>query len=280
MLPADVTILVLLAALMHASWNALVKASPSKFLDVAAINGTSGVIAVFALPLLPAINWACWPWLAASVLLHLVYFAAVVGAYRFGDLSQAYPIMRGCAPMLVAVMGVWLLGEQLAATMWAGVGLIVLGIIGPALIVARGIRLPGRGTAVAAANAVVIACYTLVDGAGTRVSGNAAGYGMWLFLLIAVPMSAYAAAWRGREFASYLYKRWAFAALGGVLLMGSYLIVLWAMMRAPVAVVAALRETSVILAAIIGTVFLKERFGGWRIPGAALVAIGIAALNL
>jgi drug/metabolite transporter (DMT)-like permease len=279
-MPAEVIVLVLLAALMHASWNALVKASPSKFLDVVAINGTSGVIAAIALPLLPAIDWACWPWLAASVLLHLVYFAAVVGAYRFGDLSQAYPIMRGCAPMLVAVMGVLLLGEQLAATMWAGVALIVLGIIGPALIAARGIRLPGRGTAVAAANAVVIACYTLVDGVGTRASGNAAGYGMWLFLLIAVPMTAFAAAWRGRELAGYLRQRWIFAALGGTLLMGSYLIVLWAMTRAPVAVVAALRETSVILAAIIGTVFLKERFGGWRIPGAALVAAGIAALNL
>jgi hypothetical protein len=88
-LPVDVTVLVLLAALMHASWNALVKASPSKFLDVAAINVTSGVVGAIALPLLPAIDWACWPWLAASVLLHLVYFAAVVGAYRYGDLSQA-----------------------------------------------------------------------------------------------------------------------------------------------------------------------------------------------
>jgi len=214
------------------------------------------------------------------VLLHLIYFAAVVGAYRFGDLSQAYPIMRGCAPMLVAVMGVLMLGEQLGATMWVGVALIVLGIIAPALIAARGIRLPGRGTAVAAANAVVIACYTLVDGAGTRASGNAAGYGMWLFLLIAVPIGAYAAAWRGRELAVYLRERWVLAALSGTLLMGSYLIALWAMTQAPVAVVAALRETSVIFAAILGTVFLKERFGGWRIPGAALVTLGIAALNL
>ena len=279
-MPADVTVFVLMAALMHASWNALVKASPSKFLDVAAINAVSGVIAAFALPLLPGIDWACWPWLAASVLLHLGYFSAVVGAYRFGDLSQAYPIMRGCAPMLVAVMGVLLLGERLAAAMWAGIALIVLGIIGPALIAARGIRLPGKGTAIAAANAVVIACYTLVDGVGTRTSGNAAGYGMWLFLLIAVPITGFAVTWRGRELAGYLRERWAFSALGGALLMGSYLIALWAMTLAPVAVVAALRETSVILAAIIGTVFLKERFGGWRIPGAVLVAIGIAALTL
>jgi len=279
-LPLEVTLLVLLAALMHASWNALVKASSSKFLDVVAINLVSATIAAATLPFLPAIDRACWPWLAASVLLHQLYFAAVVGAYRFGDLSQAYPIMRGCAPMLVAVMGVLLLGEQLAATMWAGVALIVLGIIAPALIAARGIRLPGRGTTVAAVNAVVIACYTLVDGVGARASGNSAGYGMWLFLLIAVPMTAFAVVWRGRELAGYLRERWMLAAPGGTLLMGSYLIALWAMTQAPVAVVAALRETSVILAAIIGTVFLKERFGGWRIPGAALVAIGIAALNL
>jgi drug/metabolite transporter (DMT)-like permease len=279
-MPADVTVLVLLAALMHASWNALVKASPSKFLDVIAINGASGLIAALVLPLMPGIDWACWPWLVASVLIHLVYFAAVVGAYHFGDLSQAYPIMRGCAPMLVALLGIVLLGEQLSATTWAGVVMIVLGIIAPALIAARGIRLPGRGTAVAAGNAVVIACYTLVDGVGTRASGNAAGYGMWLFLLIAVPMVACAVAWRGGELAAYLRKRWALAGLGGALLMGSYLIALWAMTVAPVAVVAALRETSVILAAIIGTVFLRERFGGWRIPGAVLVAAGIVALNL
>jgi len=271
---------VLLAALMHASWNALVKASPRKLFDVVAINGTSGVIAALALPVMPGIDWACWPWLVASVLIHLVYFAAVVGAYRFGDLSQAYPIMRGCAPMLVALLGVVLLGEQLAATTWGGVALIVSGIIAPALIAARGIRLPGLGTAVAAGNAIVIACYTLVDGVGTRASGNAAGYGMWLFLLIAVPMTAWAAASHGRELVVYLRERWRLTVLGGALLMGSYLIALWAMTRAPVAVVAALRETSVILAAIIGTVFLKERFGGWRIPGAILVAVGIAALNL
>jgi drug/metabolite transporter (DMT)-like permease len=279
-LPADVTLLVLAAALMHASWNALVKASPSKFLDVVVINGVSGMIAAITLPLLPPVDWACWPWLAASVVVHFAYFAAVIGAYRFGDLSQAYPIMRGCAPMLVAALGVMLIGERLTATLWAGVALIVLGIVGPVLIVARGIRVPGRGTAYAAVNAVIIAGYTLIDGVGTRASGNALGYGMWLFLLIAVPMAAFAAAWRGRQLMAYMRERWRLAALGGSLLMGSYLIVLWAMTQAPVAVVSALRETSVILAAIIGTVFLKERFGGWRIPGAVLVAAGIAALNL
>ena len=279
-MPVDVTVLVLFAALMHASWNALVKASSSKFFDVVAINLASGATAIAVLPFLPRVDWACWPWLAGSALLHQVYFAAVVGAYRFGDLSQAYPVMRGCAPLLVAALGVVTVGEQLAAAMWAGVALIVLGIVGPALIAARGIRLPGRSTAVASANAVVIACYTLVDGVGARMSGNAAGYGLWLFLLIAVPMTVFAAAWRVRELANYLRERWTIAVLGGALLMGAYLIALWAMTRAPVAAVAALRETSVILAAIIGTVFLKERFGGWRIPGAALVALGIAALNL
>jgi drug/metabolite transporter (DMT)-like permease len=278
-LPAEVTLLVLLAALMHASWNALVKASPSKFLDVVVINGVSGAIASVVLPFLAPIDRACWPWLAASVVIHYAYFAAVIGAYRFGDLSQAYPIMRGCAPMLVAVMGVPLVGERLAAGIWAGIALIVAGIIGPALIAARGIRLPGRGTSIAAVNAVVIACYTLVDGAGTRASGNAVGYGMWLFLLIGAPMLVCAAAWRGRELVNYVRERWARSTLGGALLMASYLIALWAMTRAPVAAVAALRETSVIFAAIIGTALLGERFGGWRIPGAVLVALGIAALN-
>ena len=279
-MPLEVTLLVLLAALMHASWNALVKASPGLLFELVAINLVSATIAAAALPFLPPVERACWPWLAASVVLHQLYFAAVAGAYRHGELSQAYAIMRGCAPLLVALMGVVLLGEKLPAAMWTGVALIVLGIIAPALIAARGVRLPGRGTMVAAVNAVVIACYTLVDGAGSRASGNALGYGMWLFLLMALPLAAYAAAMRGRELAGYLRERWPLALLGGTLRTGSYLIVLWAMTRAPVAAVSALRETSVILAAIIGTALLKERFGGWRIPGAALVVLGIAALNL
>jgi drug/metabolite transporter (DMT)-like permease len=277
-LPVDVTLLVLLAALMHAAWNAIVKSSASKFLDMVTITVVPGVIALVAIPFLPLPDRACWPWLAASVVIHFLYYIAVAGAYRHGDLSHVYPIMRGCAPLLVAVSSTVGLVEPLSSGMWLGVALISAGLITPTLPARRG--LPARGTVIAAANAVIIAAYTIVDGAGARLSGNAVSYGQWLFLLDAIPLTLCALAWRGREVTGYLRGRWAMGTIGGVLSMGSYAIVLWAMALAPIAAVAALRETSVIFAALIGSIMLREGSLAPRLAGAALVACGVAALRL
>jgi drug/metabolite transporter (DMT)-like permease len=232
------------------------------------------------LPFLPVPEPEAWPWLAASLLLHFIYFMALVGAYATGDLSHAYPLMRGIAPLLVALFGVLLLDDGLTTAMWAGVLLISGGILLPFWLN------PGdktgllKSSSFALANAVVIAAYTLVDGYGTRLSAHPLSYCLWLFLLDPLPILAIALARHGNGVWRHFKTRWAPCTVGGILTVAAYGIVLWAMTRAPIATVAALRETSVIFAALIGSVLLREGFGVPRIIGAVLVAGGIAALRL
>lgn len=274
------TLLVLGAALMHASWNAIVKSSESKLLEIASIAIGASLMCLVALPFLPLPAPASWPWLGASVVLHFLYFTALVGAYRWGDLSHTYPLMRGLAPMLVALAGVAVLKEHLTSAIWSGIGLISVGVVAPMLLQRQRQDTTIRATLIAVANAFIIASYTLVDGVGARLSGNALSYCLWLFVLDGLPIAALALAMRGREVWRYAGARWKPCMIGAALTVASYGIVLWAMTRAPVAAVAALRETSVVIAALIGTTFLNEPFGRWRIPGAILVMSGVVALRL
>jgi drug/metabolite transporter (DMT)-like permease len=236
------------------------------------------LIALAAIPFLPLPAAASWPWLGTSVAMHLFYYLALIGAYRHGDLSHSYPLMRGGAPLLVALVGPLVLHESLPATAWLGVCLISLGIIAPAL---KSLAHPGthRATAFALANATIIAAYTLVDGKGARASGDAIAYTMWLFFLDGFALCAYAWVKRADELPAYFKARWKPGLAGALLSMGAYAIAIWAMTQAPVALVAALRETSVIIAAIIGATLLKEPLGAWRIGGAAVVAAGVFALR-
>ena len=279
-LPLDVTLFVLLAALMHASWNAIIKSSRSKFFDTMMVAVVPGLIAAFIIPFLPLPEPASWPWLLASVAIHFLYYLAVAGALRHGDLSQVYPLMRGSAPLLVALASLGGFVDELTTYTWLGVMLISAGIVVPALLRVRRAGVPATGSWIAAGNAVIIAAYTIVDGAGVRLSGNAISYGQWLFFLDAIPLAVFAVAWRGRAVVAYVRERWAMGVAGGVLSMAAYAIVLWAMTRAPVAGVAALRETSVIFAALIGSFMLREGAVASRVAGAVLVACGIAALRL
>lgn len=279
-MPIDVALWVLAAALMHAAWNAIVKSSASKFVDTMMVAIVPGMLALVAVPLLPLPARESWPWLGASVAIHFFYYLSVAGALRHGDLSHVYPLMRGCAPLLVALSSFAAFVDPLSANMWLGVVLICTGIVAPAFLRTRRFALPGRGTLIALANAVIIAAYTIVDGQGTRLSGNPVSYGQWLFLLNALPLSLFAFAWRGREVLAHVGERWRMGLIGGALSMGSYAIVLWAMTRAPVASVAALRETSVIFAALLGSFLFREGHVALRIAGAVLVAGGIAALRL
>jgi drug/metabolite transporter (DMT)-like permease len=278
-LSLDVTLLVLGAALMHAIWNTIIKSSKSKLLDTTLLVFFGSVIALVAIPFLPLPAPASWLWIGLSVTLHLFYYFALIGAYRHGDLSHSYPLMRGGAPLLVALVGPLVLNEHLPALAWLGIGLISLGIVAPAL---KSLAHPGthRATAYALANAAIIASYTLVDGKGARASGDAIAYSMWLFFLDGFALCGYAWLTRRAELLDYLRARWQPGLIGAVLSMGAYVIAIWAMTKAPVAMVAALRETSVIIAAVIGATFLREPLGAWRIAGAALVATGILALKL
>lgn len=279
---------VLVGALLHAGWNALVKSSGDKPLDTALVHLMGAIVAVPLLALTGLPSPAALPFIAASVVIHIGYYIALAGAYQHGELGLTYPIMRGLAPLLVALGSASLLGETPSVAAWAGVIGITTGV---ALV---GLAHPGealhhrKALLYAFANAGIIALYTVVDGLGVRAEAAAGGhalrYVMLLFVLdgVAYPLLVW---WRrgpsGRaHILAYARRRWPLAVLGGSASIGSYAIALWAMTRAPVASVAALRETSVLFAAILGAVLLKERFGLQRALGTGVIVAGVMALRM
>ncbi len=278
-LDIGVFFLVLLAAVLHATWNALVKAGTDRLVTIAIVMVTASVPALFALPFLPFPAAAAWPYLIASVAIHLVYFLALVYAYEHGDLSQVYPIARGTAPMLVA-LGAWLLaGEALSPYEIAGVLVVSAGII--SLAWRRGIRPPQETKAIGFAllTALTIGTYSVSDGLGVRAAGNAFSYIAWLFFVSGIPIFLIAL-WRRRGRLRAAFGPALGPGIGGGLVAGTaYGFVIWAMSVAPMAHIVALRETSVLIAAGIGTLVLKEPFGKHRIAAAAVIASGAALLN-
>jgi drug/metabolite transporter (DMT)-like permease len=274
-LSLPVTLAVLGGALLHASWNALVKSSVDKDLDTFAIAAACGVIAILALAFLPPPAPASWPWLAASAAVHVLYFVFLAGAYRWGELSYVYPVMRGGGPMVVAATSAFMLEEVLRSNEWLGVLLICGGI----LAFASGTH-DRRATLFALANAVVIGAYTLIDAEGARASLAPVSYTLWFFVANAVVIVAMGLVRRGREVPRYFRRHWLRAAIGGACSVGSYAIALWAMTRAPVALVAVLRETSVIFAAVIGAVLLKEKMTRRRLVATGAVLAGLIVLRL
>jgi len=279
-LTLGVTLAVLGAGLLHASWNALLKSSGGgdPLLDTATVVAGSTVCSLVALPFVPVPLAAAWPMAFASAIIHFGYYITLAHAYRTGDLSFAYPLMRGTAPLLVALLGMLFLRELPSLQVALGVALISGGIF--AIAFAQRHHHPRAAVYWALTNAAIIAVYTLVDGAGARASGSALGYVLWLTFVEGVAFLAWIRWRRGDASVRYIRVQWRRGLLGGFCSVAAYGIVLWAMTRAPVAAVAALRETSVLFAAIIGTMLLKEGFGLARLAGAASVVAGVAALKL
>ena len=282
-LTLGVTLAVLGAGFLHAGWNALLKSSGGGdvLLDTAAVVAGSSLCGLALLAFVPLPDPAAWKFIAASATIHFGYYLTLVQAYRTGDLSFAYPLMRGTAPLIVTVLGSIFLRELPSAQMIAGILLISVGIVSIAFVQAGGGRRhPPAAAYWAFANAAIIAAYTLVDGAGARSSGNALSYVCWLIFLEGIPFVAWVLTRRGAAGRAYLHRGWRVGLSGGACSLAAYGIVLWAMTRAPIAAVAALRETSVLFAALIGSLWLKEGFGWRRVAGAASVVAGIAALKL
>lgn len=285
-MPLDpiVALLVLMAAVMHASWNALVKAGGDKTAMQVVVIVVSGLPAIAAIPFVPLPDPAAWPFLAASTVIHFAYYVALLGAYRHGDLSQTYPIARGSSPVIVAV-GAWLLvGETQNLMQILGIAVASLGIIslaGPLRFGPNSGRRAGEGKAIAFAfvTSITIACYTLMDGIGVRSTADPMSYIVWL-LALESPLMLAIGLWlrRGRLIATYR-PALAKGMIGGIVAGLGYGIVIWAMGHAPMAHVSMLRETSVILAAAIGALLLSEPFGKRRIAAATLVALGNALLH-
>ena len=274
-----VVLAVLFGALLHASWNALIKSSEDKAMDTAVMHVLGSLM---ALPVMLAVGLpdrAAWPYLFTSLAIHIGYYVALAGAYKHGDLGLTYPLMRGTAPLLVALSASSLLGEQLSPMAWAGVLGVSCGVL--ALGLSRHAMDSPRAVAFALANAVFIACYTVVDGLGVRVSGNALQYVAVLFALDGWAFGLLVLRRRGpTAVLSYVRGRWPLGAAGALASIGSYGIALWAMTRAPVATVAALRETSVLFAALLGSWFLHEAFTRRRVFGIAVIVAGVMALRL
>jgi drug/metabolite transporter (DMT)-like permease len=279
-LSADVMLVVLLGALLHASWNTVVKSAKDKFLDTVLIATSGALLAAVVVPFLALPLPASWPFAIASSLIHVGYFWLVAAAYRAGDMSFAYPLMRGTAPLLVALLSGPLLGEHLGIAAWAGVALISGGIIVLTLVY----RHPGRPilapAAFALGNALVIALYTFVDGMGARRSGDAFAYTAWILLLTAVPLLALSMRRRSGDLLLHLRTRWKLGLFGGACTFASYALGLWAMTQAPIAPVAALRETSILFGMALAALVLKERFGLVRSLAAVAIAGGVMTLRL
>lgn len=271
---ADVVAVVLAAALLHATWNALLKGRTG---DVHATStGLAVCWAVFAWPLVLAMGplaREAWAPLAGSVAVHVVYFTLLTAAYRTGELSLVYPVARGLPPVLIA-LGAAAGGEPPSLLGAVGIGLVALGILtlGPPERAGR------RAVALATGAALCTAAYTLLDAGGVRAS-DAARYSVYLFALEGTIFAAGALVLGGRPLAEEVWARRDLALGAGVLSAAGYGAALWAMGVAPVAAVAALRETSVLFAALIGAIWLGEPFGRRRMVAAGLITLGAIAVR-
>ncbi len=270
---------VLAAAALHASWNALAKAASGRAGDAIAVGIAGGALAAPALPFLPLPAAASWPLLAASALIHLAYFKLLELAYRTGELSVAYPLMRG-APPLVTAVGAWvLLAEPLSPGGWTAVGVVAAGAVALAADGLRARHVHARTLAIVGANILVIVAYTLVDGSGVRAAGSAPSYVAWMFALSSLAL-ALARPWIGARALPRSHGAWGLLAAGAGCSVGAYGIALWAMTLAPIGLVAALRETSIVFGTLIAATLLRERVSLRRWAGVALVAAGAALMRL
>jgi drug/metabolite transporter (DMT)-like permease len=269
--------LVLLSALMHAGWNAVVKMGNDRLLALLLIKGPTMLVAAATLVIVGLPAKAAWPYLLASTGISMGYYYFLVRAYHAGDLGVAYPVARGSAPVATLILSFLIAGEQPTPAGAAGVLIISAGIV-----VLGWQRNAGKGHAAsvlwAIAVGLTIAGYTISDGIGARASGNPIGYAAALNILTGIPLAAVAFAVRRGAALDALRHGWRTGLAGGVLMFGAYAIVIYALVLSPMASIAALRETGVIFAAVIGTVALRERYGAKRIAASAMVAAGIVVL--
>jgi drug/metabolite transporter (DMT)-like permease len=282
--PAAVALAVLGAALLHATWNALAKSVPDHLVGFVVLDLATGALALAGTPFVDFPARGAWPYIGVSLVLHTAYQAFLLTGYRLGDLNQVYPIARGTAPLVVAVVAVPAAGERLGAAAIVGLLAVAGGLIGLAGIhraaTAEDAARQRRAVAFAFATGLVIAGYSVVDGLGVRRSGGPIGYALWVMVADALPLPLYALA-RHRDRVRAAWRlTWRPTALGGAMALVAYGIVLWAQTRGALAAVAALRETSVVAAAIIGARVFGESLGRRRVVAATVVTPGVVLLNV
>lgn len=274
-----VTLLVLLAALFHSSWNAIAKSIPHRLASATLIALVYLLAGAVGALLFGPPDPEAWPFILASGCLQTAYLILLTTSYKHGDFSQIYPLARGLAVLLVAAVSVTFLAEHLSALQLLGVAVVGGALLGLALVGHGGSR---KGVVFALLTGVCISAYTLVDGLGVRESGNPLGYISWLFLLqgVILPTVCWLVATERRAYLSAVGTHWRIGSLGGVLSMLAYGMVVLAQSVAPLALVSALRESSVLLAGVIGVLFFGEKFSKTRLGLTAAAVAGIAALQL
>jgi drug/metabolite transporter (DMT)-like permease len=280
--------LLLMAALMHASWNAILKSDQSDRLATFGVIMTTGtVMGLCAVPFLPWIEPAAWKYLVASVAIHVLYYTFLLKAYSYGDLSHTYPIARGLGPLLVALVSGRFIGEHLRPQDIAGVLLLSFGLIALAMPLRNVVPKPGSRHGLATLFAVLtgftIAAYIIADGLGVRSAGptfqHRLSYIAWLCVVEGPWLLVLAVVLRPGTVWGHLRRTWWRGMIGGVIANVGYGIAIYALVLGPMAHIAALRETSVLFGALIGTLLLGEPFGRRRVAAAFVIVVGLALMN-
>jgi drug/metabolite transporter (DMT)-like permease len=272
---------VLFAAACHAGWNASIKRGVDPLATTVAISLGAALVSLFALPVVGLPAREAWVWVLASIAIHLFYFAGLIESYRSGDMGQVYPIARGAAPLMTASVTTLFVGERLGLLGWLGIVLLAAGVL---LLSLRGGRdlakLNSRAVGFALFTAVTVCGYSVVDGVGARLAGSANSYSVALFGGIGPVMALYALARSGTRALEDTARLWLTGLAGGALQLGSYGIAIWAMTLAPIAIVAALRETSVLFGALIAVIVLKEPLRAGRMAAVFLIVCGLVLVRL
>ncbi|MFF0437256.1 EamA family transporter [Streptomyces sp. NPDC004327] len=276
-----VAVAVLIAAVTHAAWNAIAARVTDQLLSFTLISGGGALIGGVAACFTPVPAAGAWPYLLASAVLHIAYYVLLMKSFALGDFGQMYPIARGTAPLVVTLLAAVFVGEIPDAAQLAGVAVACAGLTGLALwgIRGKGTRPHWPALLAAGATGLSIASYTVVDGLGVRASGTPLGYIAWLMLCEGLAIPAYALFTRGRTaLLTDLRPHAAVGLLAAAMSVSAYALVLWAQTKAPLAPIAALRESSIIVGAAIGALLFKERFGGPRVAAAGLMVLGIGLM--
>ena len=276
---AGIFLAVLFSAVMHAAWNAMIRAGEDRYQGMLLLTITQGVFALVLIAVRPFPTGEAWLWLIGSGIFHAGYKLFLAAAYERGDLSRVYPIARGAAPVFILITGFFVLADELSAREMAGIVVIGAGI----MLMARGVWRGGEARALvplALGSAACTAGYSIVDGSGARVLGDATAYTGWLFLFDLILFSFVTATLRGRKVFHASVQTWAKGAVAGLLSMTTYWIVIWAMTKAPIALVSAVRETSVLFAVLIGWLFMGERMGSGKWIAALVILAGMIATRI
>lgn len=266
---------VLLSAFLHAGWNALIKERTDRFFSISLLGVAQGLIAAVALPFVSTPTGATWGWILASAALHTGYKLFLIRAYSAGDLGQVYPLARGAAPLLSSLVALFVLRETLGPYLWSGVVVLCFGITLMSIKGGGDFRSLDRRAALwALATSAFISGYTIVDAVGARGAQSPASYIAWMFVFDGMTIAlVYAFVRKGRFDA--VARELPFGILAALMSLGAYWLVIWAMTKAPIGAVAALRESSILFALAISALFLKERLSPWRLASAALILGGV-----